>query len=206
MKKENEENEENENLNDIIPKLIGKSQIFTKGMNEKLKSNMIFKEFDYKAKKDFYFYLDNSTKRYKGLKNGGQLDNFIKEAQILNEKKAKKILTDSFYTELNLDEDREGMKYNHNGPILTEINDSNNTKYKIRNNDRNKILKSENRYEPDDKNKKKIHLKYSSKDINKRVIIRNENYKLNINNEYGLKRGRSTRQKINRFPEIEIAS
>ncbi len=123
MKKENEENEENENLNDIIPKLIGKSQIFTKGMNEKLKSNMIFKEFDYKAKKDFYFYLDNSTKRYKGLKNGGQLDNFIKEAQILNEKKAKKILTDSFYTELNLDEDREAMKYNHNGPILTEIND-----------------------------------------------------------------------------------
>ncbi len=123
MKKENEENEENENLNDIIPKLIGKSQIFTKGMNEKLKSNMIFKEFDYKAKKDFYFYLDNSTKRYKGLKNGGQLDNFIKEAQILNEKKAKKILTDSFYTELNLDEDREAMKYNHNGPILTEMNE-----------------------------------------------------------------------------------
>ena len=43
MKKENLENEEkNENLNEIIPKLIGKNEIFTKGMNEKLKSNMIF--------------------------------------------------------------------------------------------------------------------------------------------------------------------
>ena len=123
MKKENLENEENENLNDIIPRLIGKSKIFTKGMNEKLKSNMIFKEFDDKAKKDFYFYLDNSTKRYKGLKNGGHLDNFIKEAQILNKNRAKKILTDSFYTKLNLDEDRAGMKYNHNGPILTEMNE-----------------------------------------------------------------------------------
>ena len=96
--------------------------------------------------------------------------------------------------------------FKNDSQILTEINDSNNIKYQLKNNKRNKILKSENRYEPDDKNKKKIHLKYSSKDINKRVIIRNENYKLNINNEYGLKRGRSTRQKINRFPEIEIAS
>ena len=178
MKKENLENEENnENLNEIIPKLIGKSEIFTKGMNEILKSNMIFKEFDNKAKKDFYFYLDNSTKRYRGLRNGGNLDNFIKEAQILNKNKAKKILNDSFYTKLNLDEDRAGMKYNHNGPILTEINeiiknikeksDENYKKKNINLNNINDSMKNEN----EQTSESNIQIVYLPEKINEQTEI-----------------------------------
>jgi hypothetical protein len=117
------ETEEKENLNLIIPKLIGKSVIFSKGMKQRMKSNMIFNEFDHKASKDFYYYLNESNKRYKGLKNGGQLDNYLKEAQIHNRIKAKKILSDNFYTSLNLDKDREAMKINHNGPLLTEMSE-----------------------------------------------------------------------------------
>ena len=115
--------EEKEHLNLIIPKLIGKSVIFSKGMKQRMKSNMIFNEFDHKASKDFYYYLNESNKRYKGLKNGGQLDNYLKEAQIHNRIKAKKILSDNFYTSLNLDKDREAMKINHNGPLLTEMSE-----------------------------------------------------------------------------------
>ena len=46
--------------------------------------------------------------------------------------------------------------FKNDSQILTEINDSNNIKYQLKNNERNKILKSENRCEPDDKNKKKF--------------------------------------------------
>ena len=53
-----------------------------------------------------------------------------------------------------------------------------------------------------DKNKRIIKQKYSLRDINKRVFIRNENNKL-IMNKYGIKRGRSTRQK-NSLSEMEI--
>ena len=53
-----------------------------------------------------------------------------------------------------------------------------------------------------DKNKKRIKSKYSYKDINRRVIIRPENNKLNLI-EKGIKRGRSTRQKHS-FSEMEI--
>ena len=115
--------EEKENLNLIIPKLIGKSIEFSKAMKQKMKSNLIFNEFDHKASKDFNYYLNESNKRYIGLKNGGQLDKYLKESQIKNRKKAKKILSDNFYTSLNLDKDREAMKINHNGPLLTEMNE-----------------------------------------------------------------------------------
>ena len=55
-----------------------------------------------------------------------------------------------------------------------------------------------------DKNKKIIKSKYSYKDINRKVIIRNENNKLKLNiNENKLKRGRSTKQK-NSYSEMEI--
>ena len=77
-------NEEKDHLNLIIPKLIGKSVIFTKAMKEKIKSNIIFNEFDHKASKDFHYYLNESNRRYKGLKSGGHLHNYLKEAQIHN--------------------------------------------------------------------------------------------------------------------------
>ena len=85
--------EEKEHLNLIIPKLIGKSVIFTKAMKEKIKSNIIFNEFDHKASKDFHYYLNESNRRYKGLKSGGHLHNYLKEAQIHNRLKAKDITT-----------------------------------------------------------------------------------------------------------------
>ena len=50
-------NEEKEDLNLIIPKLIGKSVIFTKGMRQKIKSNIIFNEFEHKASKDFNYFI-----------------------------------------------------------------------------------------------------------------------------------------------------
>ena len=123
MENQQLQKEKKEHLNLIIPKLIGKSVIFTKAMKEKIKSNMIFNEFDHKASKDFHYYLNESNRRYKGLKSGGHLHNYLKEAQIHNRLKAKKIFSDEFYTKLNCDEDRAAMKINHNGPLLTEMNE-----------------------------------------------------------------------------------
>ena len=61
--------------------------------------------------------------------------------------------------------------------------------------------------EINDKNKRIIKAKYSYRDLNKRVVIRNDNSKLNSNKkEIGAKRGRSTRQKNskNSYTEMEI--
>ena len=86
--------------------------------------------------------------------------------------------------------------------ILTDIND-NKKMNKIRNND--KILKSEstNNLEDKNKHKKMIKSKYSYRDMNKRLIIKQiNNFKLN-EKEYGKKRGRSNRQK-NSYSQMEI--
>ena len=123
MDNQNSKNFENEDLNKMIPKFIEKSIVLRKDMRNKLLSNSIFKEFDNKASKDFFYYLNESKKRYKGLKNGGHLHNFIEDAQIKNLRKARRILSDDFYTKLNLDKDRAAMKINHNGPLLTEMED-----------------------------------------------------------------------------------
>ena len=65
METKNLENEENVDLNKIIPKFIGKSTNLRNEMRKKLLSNSIFNEFDNKASKDFFYYLNQSNKRYK---------------------------------------------------------------------------------------------------------------------------------------------
>ena len=110
-------------VNKIIPKFIGKSVNFTKEMKNRIKCNLIFSEFEKKAKNQFNFYLNESIRRYKTLKSGGSLNNQIKESQLKNKENARKILSDQFFTKLNLDNDKEAMKYNQNEELFEEMND-----------------------------------------------------------------------------------
>ena len=110
-------------VNKIIPKFIGKSVNFTKEMKNRIKCNLIFSEFEKKAKNQFNFYLNESIRRYKTLKSGGSLNNQIKESQLKNKENARKILSDQFFTQLNLDNDKEAMKYNQNEELFEEMND-----------------------------------------------------------------------------------
>ena len=111
----------NSEVNRLIPKLIGKSAIFTKEMKDRIKANLILSEFDNKAKNEFNFYLKESNRRYMTLKSGGHLDNQIKESQIKNKERSDKIFSDKVFTKLNIDNDREAMKVNHGEEILEEM-------------------------------------------------------------------------------------
>ena len=111
--------ESNNEVNRLIPKLIGKSVNFTKEMKDRIKANLILSEFDNKAKNEFNYYLKESNRRYMTLKSGGHLDNQIKESQIKN--KEDKIFSDKVFTKLNIDNDREAMKVNHGEDILAEM-------------------------------------------------------------------------------------
>ena len=113
--------ESNNEVNRLIPKLIGKSVNFTKEMKDRIKANLILSEFDNKAKNEFNFYLKESNRRYMTLKSGGHLDNQIKESQIKNKERANKIFSDKVFTKLNIDNDREAMKVNHGEDILAEM-------------------------------------------------------------------------------------
>ncbi len=182
METKNLENEENVDLNKIIPKFIGKSTNLRNEMRKKLLSNSIFNEFDNKASKDFFYYLNQSNKRYKGLKHGGHLNNFIEDTRLKNLKKAEKILSDDFYTKLDLEKDRAAMKINHNGPLFTEMEEmikliKENADETLKNKSLNERIRKNDLFEFENKEKETKRLNeynaekvFQSKELSKKFI------------------------------------
>ena len=167
-------------LNVLIPKLIDKTEYLTGEMKTRLKLNKIFSELENKASTQFNYFINNSNKRYNFIKLGNDLNLFISNNRSKIEIEANKVLKDKFYNDLNVENEKEKMKYKstskiHNDiknifseiKIPLEIKDNRNSKRKI------KILinkiKKEVKKEKNNKSilKKPNNITYNNKEKNK---------------------------------------
>ena len=151
--------------------------------------------------------LLNNNIRGNSLNNKNLNNKNISYIYTNNNKTNKSIISNNLINSYNKEYSNEYNMLNNNkivdknkSQILTDINEDSMT-HKIRNN--YKILKSESSYNFNNKSKKIISSKYSSRDFTNRVLVRYENNNISKENEYKNKRGKSTRQK-NSFSDMEI--
>ena len=114
---------EEKSLNQIIPQLLHKSSKYTNAVKKRIKIRSIFSEFDQKANDHFRNFIDESNKRYKGIKSGNHLDTLIYNSKEKYNSLADKILTDNFYIQLNLDQEKEKMRTKTNKQVVKEVTD-----------------------------------------------------------------------------------
>ena len=108
-------------LNILIPKLINKSNNLTKEIKNRMKLNKIFTEFENKASNNFNYFISASNQRYTNTKLGNDLDNIISTTRIKNINEATKIVNDKFYTDKNLEIEKQKMKYKSTEKIYNDI-------------------------------------------------------------------------------------
>ena len=115
--------EQSKVLNILIPKLIDKTQHLQKEMKSRIKLNKIFSEFENKATNKLNYFIANSVKRYTCTKFGNDLDSYLLNTRTKNLYEAKKIIKDKFYSDSNLEKEKEKMKYKSTSKIYKDIND-----------------------------------------------------------------------------------
>ena len=108
-------------LNILIPKLINKSNILTKEIKNRIKLNKIFSEFENKASNNFNYFISASNQRYTSSKLGNDLDTIITTTRAKNITEATKIIKDRFYTDKNLEIEKQKMKYKSTEKIYNDI-------------------------------------------------------------------------------------
>ena len=108
-------------LNILIPKLINKSNILTKEIKNRIKLNKIFSEFENKASNNLNYFISASNQRYTNSKLGNDLDTIITTTRAKNISEATKIINDKFYTDKNLEIEKQKMKYKSTEKIYKDI-------------------------------------------------------------------------------------
>jgi len=111
-------------LNILVPKLIEKNEALTKEMKSRIKLNKIFSEFENKASTQLNFFITNSYKRYNYTKLGYNLNLFLSNNRPKNLDRAKKILKDKFYSDKNLEKEKQKMKYKSTSKLNKDIKDT----------------------------------------------------------------------------------
>ena len=115
--------EQSKVLNILIPKLIDKTKHLQKEMKSRIKLNKIFSEFENKATNKLNYFIANSVKRYTCTKFGNDLDSYLLNTRTKNLYEANKIIKDKFYSDSNLEKEKEKMKYKSTSKIYKDIND-----------------------------------------------------------------------------------
>jgi hypothetical protein len=115
--------EQSKVLNILIPRLIDKTQHLQKEMKSRIKLNKIFTEFENKATNKLNYFIANSVKRYTCTKFGNDLDSYLLNTRTKNLYEANKIIKDKFYSDSNLEKEKEKMKYKSTSKIYKDIND-----------------------------------------------------------------------------------
>ena len=64
--------------NELIPQLLTGSKEFTRSLNNRLKVNSIFNEYDVNVNQKFNQYVNMSNVRYKSVKSGNRLENILR--------------------------------------------------------------------------------------------------------------------------------
>ena len=111
-------------LNILIPRLITKSNNLTNELKSRMRLNKIFSEFENKASNNLNYFITASRKRYTGSKLGNDLDSIIDKTRTKDLNKANNIINDKFYTDSNIETEREKMKFKSSSKIYKDIRDT----------------------------------------------------------------------------------
>ena len=111
-------------LNILIPRLITKSNNLTNELKSRMRLNKIFSEFENKASNNLNYFITASRKRYTGSKLGNDLDSIINKTRTKDLNKANNIINDKFYTDSNVETEREKMKFKSSSKIYKDIRDT----------------------------------------------------------------------------------
>jgi hypothetical protein len=89
-----------------------------------MRLNKIFSEFENKASNNLNYFITASRKRYTGSKLGNDLDSIINKTRTKDLNKANNIINDKFYTDSNIETEREKMKFKSSSKIYKDIRDT----------------------------------------------------------------------------------
>ena len=109
-----------EDINILVPVLLGKTNEYSKNLSDRVKINSIFNEFDAYTHENFQKFIKMSEQRYKSIKSGNHLQKkLLSQRQEYNDI-AEQILNNQFYN--NNDIEKESKK------LLKKMNKKENNK------------------------------------------------------------------------------
>lgn len=111
------------NLNAIIPKLLSKSNNYTQGIKQRIRVHGIFNEFDQKANTQLRNFINESRKRYKGIKSGNHLETVLQNSRDKYSTIGERILTDNFYVKMNIEKEKKIMRKKTDTKNIKEVYD-----------------------------------------------------------------------------------
>ena len=111
------------NLNAIIPKLLSKSNNYTQGIKQRIRVHGIFNEFDQKANTQLRNFINESRKRYKGIKSGNHLETVLQNSRDKYSTFGERILTDNFYVKMNIEKEKKIMRKKTDTKNIKEVYD-----------------------------------------------------------------------------------
>jgi hypothetical protein len=111
-------------FNKLVPKLLEQSNKLTKELQDRMKLNAFFKEFETKASNQFNFFLKESRTRYRGTRSGCNLDSLIANSRKKCLKVANNIINDKFYSNNDILAEKEKMKYKTTNKIYKSFRET----------------------------------------------------------------------------------
>ena len=86
-----------ENLNNLVPELLDKTRECAKNLQDRVKINGIFSEFDAYTHENFQKFIDMSQQRYKSIKSGNHLEQKLQNQKSEYNDISSQILSNRFY-------------------------------------------------------------------------------------------------------------
>ena len=93
----NYSNYSKENINDLVPSLLGKTEECSKNLGDRVKINSIFNEFEAYTHENFKKFIEMSQQRYKSVKSGNHLEIKLQSQRPEYDDITTQILNNQFY-------------------------------------------------------------------------------------------------------------
>ena len=116
--------DESKAINILVPRLIDKNEALQKEMKSRIKFNRIFSQFENRASIKFNYFIDNSNKRYNCTKMGNDINKFLLNTRTKNLDEAHKIISDKFYSDVNLEKEKQKLKFKSIAKVYRDIKDT----------------------------------------------------------------------------------
>ena len=116
--------DESKAINILVPRLIDKNEALQKEMKSRIRFNRIFSQFENRATIKFNYFIDNSNKRYNCTKMGNDINKFLLNTRTKNLDEAHKIISDKFYSDVNLEKEKQKLKFKSISKVYRDIKDT----------------------------------------------------------------------------------
>ena len=113
-----------EDINDLVPALLGKTEECSKNLSDRVKINNIFNEFDAYTHENFQKFIQMSQQRYKSIKSGNHLEKKLLSQRPEYDDMSNQILHNYFYNNDVIEkESKKLLKKMNKNQNNKEIND-----------------------------------------------------------------------------------